>query len=165
MLVYLVRHGIAIDRDDPDCPPEPERYLTPKGIEKTRKAAEGFSEMGAKPGVALSSPYLRAMQTGEIFCEAIGISSSKIKKTDALKSEASPKLIIEELSKLKEEEEVICFGHAPHMDEVIAHVTHASKSLTELKKAGVACLEIHSFSPVDGTLLWLVTPHILRDLA
>ncbi len=164
MLVYLVRHGIAIDRDDPDCPSDPERFLTPKGIDKTRKAADGFSQMGAKPSAALSSPYLRAIQTGEIFCEAIGISTSKIKKTDALKSEASPKLIIDELSKMKDEEEVICFGHAPHMDELIAHVTHASKSLTVVKKAGAACLEIHSFSPVDGTLVWLVTPHILRDL-
>ncbi len=163
MLLYLVRHGIAIDRDDPDCPADPERFLTPKGIEKTRKAADGFSNMGAKPSAALSSPYIRAMQTAEIFCEAIGFSTSKIKKTDALKSEASPKLILEELSKLKEEE-VICFGHAPHMDEVISYVTHASKSLTELKKAGAACLEIHSFAPADGTLVWLVTPHILRDL-
>jgi len=164
MLVYLVRHGIAIDRDDPECPAEAERYLTPKGVEKTQKAADGFSEMGVKPTVAMSSPYLRAMQTAEIFCEALGISASKIKKTDALKSESSPKLIIEELSKMKDEEEVVCFGHAPHMDEVIAYATHAAKTFTDLKKAGAACLELHSFSPVDGRLVWLLTPQTLRDL-
>jgi hypothetical protein len=39
MRLYLMRHGIAIDREDPDCPPDPERYLTPKGIQRTRAAA------------------------------------------------------------------------------------------------------------------------------
>ena len=28
MQLYIVRHGIAIDREDPKCPPDPERYLT-----------------------------------------------------------------------------------------------------------------------------------------
>jgi hypothetical protein len=26
MDLYIVRHGIAIDREDPKCPPDPERY-------------------------------------------------------------------------------------------------------------------------------------------
>ena len=33
MRIYVVRHGAAIDRDDPKCPPEAERYLTLAGIE------------------------------------------------------------------------------------------------------------------------------------
>jgi phosphohistidine phosphatase SixA len=41
MILYLVRHGIAIDREDPDCPPETERYLTRDGIKKTREVAKG----------------------------------------------------------------------------------------------------------------------------
>jgi phosphohistidine phosphatase len=163
MLLYIVRHGIAIDRDDPDCPPEAERYLTSKGIDKTREAARGFLSMGAKPEALFSSPYLRAMQTAELFCDALKIPASKIKKTDALKPEAPPKLFLEELSKAKVDE-AICFGHAPHVDELIAHVTRASRAFTEVKKAGAACLEIKSFGPAEGALVWLVTAHTLRDL-
>jgi len=37
MLLYIVRHGIAIDREDPKCPSDPERYLTPEGHTRTRK--------------------------------------------------------------------------------------------------------------------------------
>ncbi len=42
MKLYIVRHGIAIDREDPKCPPDPERYLTAEGVEKTRQVAKVF---------------------------------------------------------------------------------------------------------------------------
>jgi len=45
MLLYLVRHGIAIDRDDPKCPDEAERYLTEEGIKKTREVARGVASL------------------------------------------------------------------------------------------------------------------------
>jgi phosphohistidine phosphatase len=163
MLVYLMRHGIAIDHDDPECPPEPERHLTPKGIEKTRAAAHGLRAMKVNPDLVLSSPYLRAMQTAEIACIALDIPVNRIKKTDALLSGASPLLLLDELSKSKAEE-VICFGHAPHMDEFIALALHAPKACTQLKKAGVACVELHSVSPIDGELMWLIPARALRIL-
>ncbi len=37
--------------------------------------------------------------------------------------------------------EVMCFGHAPHVDRLIEHLSGARGPFTELKKAGVACLE------------------------
>jgi phosphohistidine phosphatase len=164
MRLYLVRHGIAIDRDDPECPPEAERHLTPKGIERTRAAARGLRKLDPNPDLILTSPYLRAVQTAEITCVVLELPVGEIHKTDSLLSGASPKLIFEELSKSKAEE-AICFGHAPNLDEVIAYALHAPKTCTELKKAGAACLDMNSLSPVDGQLLWLVTARTLRDLA
>jgi len=72
-------------------------------------------------------------------------------------------MLFEELAKSKAEE-TICCGHAPNLDEVIAAAVHAPKPLTQLKKAGAAALEMHSFRPVDGQLIWLLSPRILRDL-
>jgi len=43
MILYIVRHGIAIDRTDPKSPPEAERPLTAKGVQKSRAAALGFA--------------------------------------------------------------------------------------------------------------------------
>src|SRR6202012_5881267 len=85
MRIYLVRHGIAIDREDPDCPSEAERYLTPKGIQRTRQAARGLRELGVKPAALLTSPLVRAVQTGEIFCDVLGIDPKQLHATDALK--------------------------------------------------------------------------------
>jgi phosphohistidine phosphatase len=158
-----MRHGIAIDRDDPDCPSEAERYLTPKGIERTREAAEGLAEMGIAPAVLLTSPYVRAVQTGEIVCEVLGIDSTNLHATDALKPEAKPAKIAEELANMVFDE-AICFGHAPHLDDFIAYALRASAPFTTLKKAGAACLDLQTISPPAGQLRWMLTPKLLRDL-
>jgi len=67
MQLYIVRHGIAIDREDPKSPSDPERFLTAEGLKKTRDVARGFASLKISPDVFLSSPYVRAMQTAEIF--------------------------------------------------------------------------------------------------
>ena len=47
MQLYIVRHGIAIDREDPKSPPDPDRYLTEEGIERTKQVAKGIVALGA----------------------------------------------------------------------------------------------------------------------
>jgi phosphohistidine phosphatase len=162
MLLYLVRHGIAIDRTDPKAPAEAERQLTAKGVQKTRSAALGFAELGAKPEVFISSPYVRAVQTAEIFAEALGYSPSKIRMSDALKPAANPAEILKEIERIRVKE-IACFGHAPHLDSTIAQLAGARGVFTELKKAGVVCLE-HAATHGRWSLRWLVTAKILRDL-
>src|SRR5256885_5192842 len=58
--LYIVRHGIAIAREDPKCPPDPERYLTDAGIEKTKQVAKGVAALGVTGDLFLSSPYVRS---------------------------------------------------------------------------------------------------------
>jgi phosphohistidine phosphatase len=163
MLLYLVRHGIAVDREDPNCPPDTERPLTPRGMKKSHAAALGLLAMKVKPDAVLTSPWLRAMQTAEIFCEVIGFSSKKINRTDALKGTSTPAELLRELSKMKVKE-VMCFGHEPHLHLVIGQILHTSARITELKKAGVACLELERISPPQGQLLALYPPSTLRLL-
>jgi phosphohistidine phosphatase len=163
MLLYLVRHGIAIERDNPKCPPEPERFLTAEGVKKSRAAALGLKAIGVKPDVFLTSPYVRAAQTAEIFAEALGFTAEKIRASDALKPGGNPALAVQEISKIRAKE-LICFGHAPHLDQLIAQVTGARGVFTELKKAGVACLE-HAAAQNRWMLRWLFTPKMLRQLA
>jgi phosphohistidine phosphatase len=163
MRVYLMRHGLAIDREDPDCPAETERYLTPKGIQRTRAAARGLRQLGAKPTSLLTSPYVRAVQTGEIVCEVFDLDPKDLRATDGLKPEAKPARLLEELSQILAGE-VICFGHAPQVDEFIAHAVRAASTFTSVKKAGVACLDFDTLSPLRATLLWLLTSRALRNL-
>jgi len=163
MLLYLVRHGIAIERDNPKCPPEPERFLTAEGVKKSRAAALGLKAIGAKPEIFLTSPYVRAAQTAEIFAEAMGFTAEKIRASDSLKPGGSPSLAIQEISRIRVKE-VICFGHVPHLDQVVAQLMGSRSVFTELKKAGVACLD-HAAAHGRWTLLWLLTPKMLRQLA
>lgn len=163
MLLYLMRHGIAMNRDDPGCPPDPERPLTREGIQKTREVCQGMRELGAAPDAVLTSPYLRAAQTAEIVAEILGLPREKIHKSDSLRPGGSISEFSKELTRLKARE-VVCCGHAPHLDQFVARLAGARLPFTQLKKAGVACFELAGASPLRATLLWVAPPKILRSL-
>lgn len=163
MRLYLMRHGIAIDREDPNCPREEDRYLTPDGVKKTRDAAKGLAALGIEPAVYLTSPLRRAVETAELTASVFGFPKEKIRRSDALSLGRSAVSLFKELAHLRARE-VICFGHAPHLDEVIARALGSRTLVTSLKKAGVACLDLESVSPPRGTLVWLFTSKALRSL-
>jgi phosphohistidine phosphatase len=164
MLLYLVRHGIAVDRTEPECPSEAERHLTPEGVEKTERVAKGISKLVSSADLMVSSPYVRAVQTAEIFATVLGYAKEKIVRTEALLPGSDSAVLFRELAKQKDAGEVFCFGHAPQLDEAVAFALGAKQMLTALKKAGVACLGLERVSPPSGTLLWLCPPKILRRL-
>lgn len=165
MLLYMVRHGIAIDREDPKCPSDPERYLTPEGMKTTRQVAKSVASLLDAPNLFISSPYVRALQTAEIFADAFDFSKSKIEKTEHLLPGAEPAAFFRELSRKKSLETVICFGHAPQLDELLACALGAKKDLSDLKKAGVACIDLSRVQPPAGKLVWLITPRLARKLS
>jgi len=162
MQLYVVRHGIAIDREDPNCPPDPERHLTEEGVEKTATVARGIAALGATADLLLSSPYVRALQTAEIFAGIFKYSKQKIRRTDLLLPGADPTLFFRELAKDKQSSAVFCFGHAPQLDDLIATALGSKHHVTALKKAGVALVELRRVSPPSGQLVWVVTPKMLR---
>lgn len=162
MQLYIVRHGIAIDREDPKSPPDPERYLTPEGIEKTKEVAKGVVALGATADLLLSSPYVRAMQTAEIFAHELDYPKQKIRRTDLLLPGADASLLLRELAKDKQSSAVFVFGHGPQIDDVVATALGLKNPITSLKKAGVALVELKRISPPSGQLIWLAPPKLLR---
>jgi phosphohistidine phosphatase len=162
MELYVVRHGIAIDREDPKCPSDPERYLTEEGIEKTKRVAAAMVALSASPDLLLSSPYVRAMQTAEIFAAALDYPKQRIRRTDLLLPGAEPTLFFRELAKDKQSSTIFLFGHAPQLDDLIAVALGAKQHITSLKKSGVALIELKRISPPNGQLVWLAPPKLLR---
>jgi phosphohistidine phosphatase len=163
MLLYLIRHGIAVDRDAPNSPPDTDRPLTPKGIKKTCAAAQGLRALEVKPDAVLTSPWLRALQTAEIFCEALRYPAKKIIRLDALKGTSAPVELLRELQPMKAKV-VLAFGHEPHLHLVIGHVLHTNSKITELKKAGAALLDLERAVPAQGRLVALYPAGTLRLL-
>ncbi len=161
MLLYLLRHGVAVDRKDPDCPADALRPLTRDGVEKTRLAVAGLRRLGVKPGLIVASPLLRAVQTAEIAAEVLGHAKDQIKRTPALEPSADPADLLREVARWTAEE-VLCAGHAPHLDELIAHAVGARTAFTALKKSGAACLEFASPTGGRAVLLWVFPPRVLR---
>jgi phosphohistidine phosphatase len=162
MQLYVVRHGIAIDRENPKCPPDPERYLTEEGVEKTKQVAEGVAALGATADLMLSSPYVRAMQTAEIFAGALEYAKQKIRRTDLLLPGGEPSMLFRELAKDKQSSSIFLFGHAPQLDDIIATALGSKHHVTSLKKAGVALIELKRVSPPSAQIVWLAPPKLLR---
>ena len=164
MRIYLVRHGIAVDRSDPKCPADAHRPLTERGAKRARQMARGLAVLGVKPGAVLSSSYLRAAQTAEIVCREIGFPAKKLLVTKSLLPMARTESLLAELAAIKVRA-IMCFGHGPQLDTLLVTLLGCPAPITELKKAGAACLEMESLSPTaKGRLAWLFTPKALRLL-
>ncbi|HKW87866.1 MAG TPA: histidine phosphatase family protein [Candidatus Acidoferrales bacterium] len=163
MRLHLMRHGIAMDREDPQCPAEAERPLTEEGLKKTGEVARGMRKIAIEPEIVLSSPYLRALQTAEIACAGLKFDAKKLIRTDALLPNAKPAQLFDELATFKANE-ALCCGHAPNLDLVIAFALGNRSVITELKKAGVATLEVESFAPPKAKLLALYPARTLRKI-
>ena len=164
MLIYLMRHGIAQDRDDPDSPPDPDRQLTRKGADRTREVALGLRTLGVDPGAILTSPYLRAAQTAAIAAHALRFVGEWVEQTEALLPNGDPARLFAELLEV-EADAVLLVGHAPNLDEVIAFALGGGREpVTRLKKAGVACVAVESLAAPRGRLVWLLEPRALRRL-
>jgi phosphohistidine phosphatase len=164
MLVTLLRHGLALDRNDPSCPPDPERPLTAKGIIRTRRACRGLGNASCQPEVVLTSPYLRARQTAEIALDELGLHEDDMLVTGSLEPGADPGHLFTELERLGEPS-ALAVGHAPHLDLAIAHALGLDEPCTKLKKAGAACLELEGGLGDAGVrLVFLMEPRALRRL-
>lgn len=159
MWVHLFRHGIAIDREDPNCPPDPERELTDKGRLRTAAAASGIAALGISPDLVLTSPFLRARQTAELAVAAVG---GELIETGALVAGDPERLCAE----LRERDPLValCVGHAPDLDDFAAFLIGAASPVTRLKKAGLASLEVIAARRGGGSLYAVYPPRALRAL-
>jgi phosphohistidine phosphatase len=161
--VILLRHGIAVDRDDPACPADPERPLTVEGVERTGEAVEGLRVLGVRPKVVVTSPYRRAVQTAEIASR--GLEAAAPERCAHLLPSGDPAAMAEWLSR-RAEDEILCAGHEPNLSLLLACLVlgPGSESFAALKKAGAACVEVEHPGKTPGELLWLLPPRILRRL-
>ncbi|MBI1944545.1 MAG: phosphohistidine phosphatase SixA [Deltaproteobacteria bacterium] len=166
MRVILLRHGIAHDRADPECPPDPERALTAEGAKKTRKVARGLREVGCAPTRVLSSPYRRAKETAQLVVDEFDLDQAQVTLTESLLPEAPPHELFQQLFAFHNaDEEIVCVGHAPNLDKVIAvALTGERAPVTQLKKAGAALLLLEDLPRMKGALVWLMPPKVLGDL-
>lgn len=161
MEVLLLRHGIAIDREDPDCPPEEQRQLTPEGEARTREVALGLRQLGCAPVLIASSPLLRTLQTAEIAAAVLGRDARGVEEWPELAYWVDPERTLERLAGLKARQ-VLLVGHRPHLDLLLATALGGDgEPFTALKKAGAALFD---WQPGGGELRWLLTPAILRRL-
>ncbi|MBM4343644.1 MAG: phosphohistidine phosphatase SixA [Deltaproteobacteria bacterium] len=163
MRLYLMRHGIAIDRADPGCPEaDADRPLTQEGRERTRLALHGLVSLGVVVDRIVSSPLLRCLQTAELGAEALGVPRLALETHAGLVPGGDPTDLCAVLRSLPDDG-VLIVGHAPDLDLMAARLLGLPGPVTALKKSGVAVLSQKPGAPT-ARLLGVYEPKTLRRL-
>jgi phosphohistidine phosphatase len=151
--IWLLRHGEA---EPHGARPDAERRLTARGERQARAAGEALARLGMELAVALSSPRVRALQTAQLACEALGVEpvvheplSSGFDRDEALAL----------LAGQDDDARVLVVGHEPDFSQVVRDLTGGR---IDLKKGGVAAVRVEGG---EGELIVLLRPRELETLA
>ena len=122
-MLWLLRHGDAHDGS-----PDSERELSEKGREQSRAAGAALAALGVKLDACLASPKVRAAQTAELACEALGVEPELEPKLAG--GPFDPEALAAGLG-----EEVLLVGHDPDFSMAVHSLTGAQ---VRMKKGGLA---------------------------
>jgi phosphohistidine phosphatase len=156
MELYFLRHGIAADVG-PDGSGDAGRPLTAEGIAKLKEEARGLRRLGVRPDIILTSPLVRARQTAEIVRHALGLDSRVV---DALAPGCDITRLRDLLGEYRSAESIMVVGHEPDFSDLIGALTGGSR--VQLKKGGLARIDLESVDEGAGALIWLLPPLALR---
>jgi len=164
MKLYLVRHGIAVDHGVAGFGEE-DRPLTREGIEKLSRSASGLRNLDCAPEIILTSPLTRARQTAEILQAALAPAAS-LEICEALSPSGRRNRVYEEISKRGDGSILMLVGHQPSLGEIAAEIAWGtSQNYIEIKKGGACALDCDLTGGIPrGSLLWLLTPSVLRSI-
>jgi phosphohistidine phosphatase len=135
--LILVRHGKAEDGSHEIS--DFERSLTLKGKIVAAQMAGKLKGKEKSPGVMISSPAFRAIETALIFAGEFGISSDEVKLNSNIYFNLSFQNLPALLSIVKEEEDkVTLFGHNPSFTEIAD--TLCKDGCDIIPKTGIVCI-------------------------
>ena len=164
MNLYILRHGIAVERGTPGFKTDADRPLTPKGRRQLRQIANAMENMELHFDLILSSPFLRARQTAEIVAKVLKL-KRRLAFSDELTPDGDQKALVRQLNELKPaSESVLLVGHEPYLSRFIAQlISGGPGTAIDLKKGGLCKLETDSLRfGRCATLTWLLTPKQMK---
>ncbi len=160
MNLYILRHGIAVERGTPGVDKDADRALTPKGKRRLCRITEAMLALELSFDLIFSSPYLRARQTADIVADAFR-ARKKLELLDSLTPDGDAKALVAHLNEVcPAPERVLLVGHEPYLSELIARLVSGSAGLpVALKKGGLCKLTTTSLKYGRCAVLeWLLTP-------
>ncbi len=130
MQLYLVRHADATPGD-----PDELRPLSDEGREQARELGERMRDDGVVPDVVLTSPLLRARETGDALARATGATSEA---DERLAPGATAETLREAIA--GRGEHVVVVGHQPDCGRIAA--TLSGEEEPRFPPAGMAVIEL-----------------------
>ncbi|HET7226221.1 MAG TPA: phosphohistidine phosphatase SixA [Candidatus Eisenbacteria bacterium] len=164
MHVILFRHGPAGHPDPSRWPDDDARPLTPRGEERTRRAARGLERLLPGVDLVVSSPLARARQTAELACECWPEAARET--FEGLRPGGSARAVVAFLAALAPDTNVVLVGHEPELGKLAGTLVFGAPVALALRKAGACAIRFAGeLKPGTGALEWFLPPRALRRLA
>jgi phosphohistidine phosphatase len=157
MRCYFLRHGLAGDPaewqgNDFDRP------LTDEGETRMAREAKTIDKLNLGLDAIVTSPLVRAKQTATIVAERLDL-TDKLEEDPRVGGSFDIKGLSGILEQHPDADAIMLVGHEPSMSDVIG--TIIGGGTIDLKKGGLACVELRDPSSLKGQLVWLIPPKLL----
>jgi phosphohistidine phosphatase len=130
MQLYLVRHAEAAGGE-----PDELRALTPAGREQARSLGIRLRDSGVRPDTILTSPLLRARETGALIGRELGVDAATDERlAPGASAEAVTKVVA------GRGETVVVVGHQPDCSRIVAALTGGPEP--DFRPAGSLAIEL-----------------------
>jgi phosphohistidine phosphatase len=164
--LYIMRHGMAVERGSAGYADDSKRPLTPDGKKRMEATVRGLMRLGFDVDWIVTSPLLRAVETAKIVASELG-GRHPLDVCEDLRPGGSAESLIAFLAKHDDRKRVLVVGHEPDSSEMAGRLIGAGRRAhLALKKGGCCLITFDDFPPKSpGKLIWWLTPRVMRKLA
>jgi phosphohistidine phosphatase len=152
--LYFLRHGKAWSRAD-WREDDALRPLTGAGEAVVRAEGRAMKAMGLAPNIIVTSPLARARRTAEIVAAELGM-SERLVEDRRLAHGFDAGRLAEIVEAQAEAASLMVVGHEPDLSATVAELTGGGR--VDIKKGGLARVDVKGPQLDDGRLAWLLTP-------
>ena len=165
MLILLVRHAQASERDPERWPDDTLRSLTNVGREAHAGITRALCRLDLYPEVLLTSPWKRAIQTANLMIEEMEVEIDAT-RCDALAAEPDLAKLQECIGTRTPDSVVALVGHSPWMEDLASLLLAGpgSRIAVDFPKSGVLAIQADRFEAGAGVLQFFLRPKQIRRL-
>jgi phosphohistidine phosphatase len=162
MLLLLVRHANAGDRDPDRWPDDRDRPLTDKGRKVQRRVSRALGDQGLAPTHVLTSPWTRAAQTAEVLVGELALPQPAI-PSSALAAPPELSRLADDIGEPGSDAIVALVGHSPWIEELAALLLTGEPTGLRLDypKSGVMGIDLERPAPGAGELRFFLRPKMV----
>ena len=160
MLLLLIRHADAGDRDPAKWPDDTKRPLTGKGRRQQERMDRRLRRRGYQPDRILVSPWTRAWQTAEIVAREFGNAAPKLTACEPLAMMPRVERIAQAIGPAAPNEIIALVGHEPWLGELASRLLTSSPSRLDIDfpKSGIIGIRLTEVKVGAGELQFMWRP-------
>jgi phosphohistidine phosphatase len=164
--IYIMRHGDAVDHEDPGVTSDEMRELTGKGRDESELMARMLVRLGVTPGLVLTSPLVRARQTADIVAGITSVRSGP-SVSDELAPGGSLTGVLNDILSHGRPRQSVLVGHMPGVGQLVGLFAWQDAWLVKRFRTAEICrIDLPDDGPVPGAgdLRWTIPPRVAQRL-